>query len=225
MKELLLGKKNIVKFVRASRLIHWMNEEFPVRGMILLARHPCAVIASQTSYKDQSWSRTQPPDQDNLQSAFNGWIPDDVFERFEPVLASARSTVEQLAVGWCLDTYFALCERGGFPGLITTYERLLTQETHELSRIFDWLGEPLPKGVSQTFDKASQSASDDLMTEDTYNQLSKWKKKLSTEQIEEILDIVEAFGLDFYTDALEPDYARIEGLASDVQFNATHTDG
>jgi hypothetical protein len=38
------------------------------------------------------------------------------------------------------------------------------------------------------------------------DQLSKWKKTLSEEQVERILKIVSDFGLDFYTKDIEPDY-------------------
>jgi hypothetical protein len=43
-------------------------------------------------------------------------------------------------------------------------------------------------------------------------QLSKWRDRLSDRQIDRILEIANAFGLDFYTDELEPDYERLSKL-------------
>jgi hypothetical protein len=56
---------------------------------------------------------------------------------------------------------------------------------------------------------ASGSASGDLQVRNTYRQLSKWTRKLDANQTEAILQIVEAFDLDFYTEAVEPDYQQL----------------
>lgn len=215
--ELFTGEKNVGKFVRANRLLHWVHRQFPLRGMILMLRHPCAVVASQLDYEDDVWRRTQPPGQDNLQSGFCGWIPDDVLRRFESVLAGVRSTAGRLAAVWCLDTYFPLYEKASFPGFVTTYERLLTHKANEVKRIFQYLGAPVPEEAHQSFDEASYSASADLITEDVQRQLSKWKDKLSPAQIDDVLSVVEGFGLDFYTNALEPDYEQIEHLQREIE--------
>jgi hypothetical protein len=206
-------------------MLHWMNDQFQVRGMVLILRHPCAVVASQLDYKREGWKRTEPPPRDNLQTGFGGWIPDEVFERFKPILANVHSTAGRLAAVWCLDTYFPLLERDSFPGLITTYERLLTQEADEVKRIFQWLEAPVPGEALQSFGDASHSASSDLVTEDVQRQLSKWQDKLSPAQIDDVLSVVEGFGLDFYTDALEPDYSSINALAADVESEAMSTYG
>jgi len=39
-----------------------------------------------------------------------------------------------------------------------------------------------------------------------------WKKELTKKQIREILNIVEKFEIDIYTDAPEPDYDRLYNL-------------
>lgn len=44
--EFLSSQKKVVKFVRASRMLGWIDSTFDVRGIILLLRHPCAVVAS-----------------------------------------------------------------------------------------------------------------------------------------------------------------------------------
>ena len=44
---------------------------------------------------------------------------------------------------------------------------------------------------------------------DADKQLSKWKKYLSEKQIQRILKVVSDFGLDFYTEDIEPDYNNI----------------
>ena len=58
------------------------------------------------------------------------------------------------------------------------------------------------------FDVPSSSTKDRLLQKPR-NQLSKWKEHLTPKQMDDILRIVEIFGLDFYTDELHPDYDRL----------------
>ena len=43
----LLATKILVKFIRANRLLPWIFNNFRVRGIYYIIRHPCATIASQ----------------------------------------------------------------------------------------------------------------------------------------------------------------------------------
>lgn len=206
--EFLIGKPRVVKFVRANRMLHWMAGQYDVEGLVLILRHPCAVVASQVDYKHEGWKRTRLPSEKELQTGFGGRIPDWAFDRFYDVLSSVETTAGRLAAVWCLDTYFPLHETEAFPGIVTTYERLLLHEQEELDRILQLLGRP-NTNASAALDQPSHSAAPDLNTENTHQQLAKWRDKLSTKQIGEVLGIVEGFGLDFYSEALEPNYARI----------------
>ncbi|HDY90380.1 MAG TPA: hypothetical protein ENH82_19955, partial [bacterium] len=44
----------VVKFIRANLLLPWMSQNFN-SPMVLLLRHPCAVIASRLSIPDRDW--------------------------------------------------------------------------------------------------------------------------------------------------------------------------
>jgi len=209
LREFLWGRRHVVKFVRANRMLHWIHDQFPIREMVLILRHPCAVVASQLDYKHEGWRRTTPPTEDELQTDSGGWIPDDVLYQFKSALARVETTAGRLAAVWGLDTYFPLCEHESFLGIVTTYERLLSREREEVSRIFEALDESVPPSALQAYDRASNSAAPDLATRDERRQLSKWKRKLEADQVDEILSIVKGFGLDFYSEALEPDYKRL----------------
>lgn len=209
----LLRKPLVVKFVRASRMLHWLRRQFAVRGLIHILRHPCAVVASQLTYETSEWRDTQPPDADKLQGSFGGWIPKDLLDRFRSTLAGIRTTAGHLAAVWCLDNYVPLYyEADDFPGLVISYEALVDHEKDEIERICNYLDAPVPTQVAQRVEEPSHSASEDLATQDKEQQLSKWKRKLSTDQIDEVLGVVEEFSLDFYTEALEPDRKRLGAL-------------
>jgi hypothetical protein len=87
---------------------------------------------------------------------------------------------------------------------VTTYENLVLDPDEEMESILELIGEPMPPAMRRRLDKPSKSASEDLKTEDIDAQLTKWRRNLSTAQIDTILRVAHAFDLDFYTEAPVP---------------------
>jgi len=201
--EVLTNRKLLVKLVRASRMLPWLSRQFPVRAIVSVFRHPCAVVASQMNYKPE-WRNAKPPVASELRATYGQTLPDEIVSRFQSTLAGVESTVERLAALWCLDTYMAL--QGPMHGnwIVTTYEELLGDTEAELKRILQILGEPLTEGMRAHFREPSNSAARDLATNDEKKQLSKWRSRLTEEQVDAILRIVGDFGLEIYDDALRP---------------------
>lgn len=94
--EFLTDRKNVVKFVRASRMLGWIDNTFDVRGIILLLRHPCAVVASQLRY-DEDWRDSTPPDADNVRSGYGGHLPDSFLDSYREALEGVETREEYLA--------------------------------------------------------------------------------------------------------------------------------
>jgi hypothetical protein len=212
----LLGNKLVVKFVRFNRLLPWVVKRFQLRNIILIIRHPCAVISSQ------------------LKTGFCGYHPDyppytDIFPKRKNIIEEAseidglnprminklkkiKSQEEILAASWCLDNYVPLSCSKPYPWVVLSYENFIRDGEKEIIDLFNEIGE---KNISLSAFRHLKIPSR-LIQKDEYNivtdvdkQLSKWKKSLSDKQIERILDIVNAFGLDFYSENLEPDYENI----------------
>jgi len=202
-------QKMVVKFCRAGRMLQWLHQQFDVRGTVLIIRHPCAVVASMLRHGgfEKESSVREPLVQHVLDSQD---IPDVLRERFFSTLQSIDSQVEALAVMWCLDHYvpFHLHRKVGYPWVLTAYERLVAAGIGELERITDALGVEITEAMHAQLDVASSSIRDRPHRE-AQDQLSKWKDRLTPNQAEDILRIVDAFELDFYTDRLEPDYERL----------------
>lgn len=78
-----------------------------------------------------------------------------------------------------------------------------------LKKVFGYINEAVPEEVYERFKKPSITTHDKSHL-GTQKQLSKWKRKLSKSQIENILKVVHWFGLDFYTEAPEPDYDALK---------------
>jgi hypothetical protein len=133
-------------------------------------------------------------------------VQEDVLER----LPSIETRKEALMATWCVDHYLPLHLHadGNYPGMITTYERLLSDGSAEIKAILGALGKEVTPTMEKRLTSPSSSASDTLKS-DTKAQLSKWKSQLSTETIEKILDLAHSFDLQLYDDRPFPVQSKI----------------
>jgi hypothetical protein len=210
----LRNHKFVVKFVRANRLLGWLSNTFPVKGVILLLRHPCAVIASQIRMGEREnsfWKYASPPDEAGLQGGFLGWLPGPIFQQFEHVLRKIKTREEYLAALWCLDTWIPLHDGRDPRWTICTYENLVMSCESEFSRICRAMGVPELKLARNQVRLPAASASPDFR-HDKRHQLGKWKEVLTKDQVKEILDVVKQFNLTFYNDDVEPHYEELKKL-------------
>lgn len=212
-----VNRQLVVKFCRAGRLLHWLHDTFTPRGTVLLIRHPCAVMASMMNHggwDDENFKlHADGPD------AFGGRLPKTIKTRFSGIFEEVDSKLDTMAVTWALDYYIPLVEHSkgrGYPWTLVPYERLVLEGEDELDRILGTMDVERTENVQKHLDVASEYASADLATKDRRMQLSKWRDRLSDRQIDRILEIVTAFGLDFYTDELEPDYERLLKLQTEA---------
>jgi hypothetical protein len=212
--EQLSNRKLVVKFIRARRMVQWLPDRFDVRGAVHIIRHPCAVVASMREMKWYRQGKLREFHGDSMvDQVIISPIPDSVRSKFDPVLQGIDTNEEVLAARWCLDHYFLFhhhaTDGNGHPWILTSYERLLTEAEQELKRIVGAFGEKVPDRMREQFDVPSSSAASSLETDRIQRQLSKWRDKLDAEQIEDILRVVDEFGLDFYAEDLHPDYDRL----------------
>lgn len=211
----LLGNKLVVKFTRCNRMLPWIVKRFELRHNFFIIRHPCAVIAS--NIKNEKTLGYHPPNppfvnifpsrNDILDEASKIGLDDGLMNKLKKI----ETTEEILAAVWCLDNYVPLSLPRPYPWTVLTYEKLMKDGEKEINRIFNELGEKtIPKSTFKHLRMPSMAA---VMEFEIINkadeQLSKWKKFLSEKQVERILRMVSNFGLDFYTEDIEPDYDNI----------------
>ncbi len=212
----LVGNKLIVKFVRLNRLLPWVAERFQLRSMIFIIRHPCAVIDSQLKTGFFGYHPTFPPYQDiypnrktilDEASKIRG-LENSLLNRLKKI----KTREEIIAASWCLDNFVPLSYLKPYPWTVVVYEKLIREGEKEIDRIFHEIGEKNVRRSAYRYLKIPsmliQKGEYEIVTKPDV-QLSKWKKSLSEKQIKRILSIVSAFGLDFYSENLEPDYNNI----------------
>jgi hypothetical protein len=200
----------IIKSIRANRFLPWMITNFPECKYIFIIRHPCAVISSQ------------------IESGITGYFPPEkwkinkeiVLEQAKQILSIKKNnnllnkikTIETkeeiLALVWCLDTYIPLKYINFKKYHLIIYEKCVKNGEIELKKIFNYLDKNIPKMANYGLSEPSFTSYNKSYV-GSIKQLKKWKKKLSKDQIESILKIVNWFDLKFYSENEEPDYTLL----------------
>jgi len=208
----ILAKKLIVKFIRLTRLLPWVESRFQLRGIFYLIRHPCSVIASQLKTNVFGYHPINPPYSGifpNLKQVVDEAKKIDFLE--EPLikrLQKIKTREEILAAVWCLDNLVPLTSPKPHKWTSVIYEKMVDDGRNEIKRVFNSINEKIPDSAYKHLREPSMLTmkKDRKTIEDSNIQLSKWKKSLSKKQIENILSIVSDFGLDFYTNDIIPNY-------------------
>ena len=204
-------RKLVVKFVHGNRVLQWMANTFDVREILLVVRHPCAVVASMKKYG--AWYYATPTGEagelEHLLENLPGSIADDIRSRVEK---PPESKEEMLALRWSIDHYlpFFVHEDAGYPWTLVPYERLVASGPEELGRIFATFEEDVPAEAWEHLNVPSRSARrTGVYAQNARKQLAKWRERLAPDEVDDILRIAHAFDLDFYDESLEPDYQKL----------------
>jgi hypothetical protein len=211
----LLGNKLIVKSIRLNRLLPWINNRFELRDILLIVRHPCAVIASQMNTGFYGYHPSSPPYYDAIPNLKN--IIDEASEIYGKndniikKLKKIETKEEILAAAWCLDYIVPLNVKKPFPWKIIFYEELVKNGRKIAEDLLNKLGEEkIINTVVNSLNKPSMVApkgTSKVIKSD--EQLKKSRKTLSDKQINRIIKLVNEFGIDFYSKKIEPDHNKI----------------
>lgn len=194
----------VVKFVNANMMLYWMLQQFPLRT-VLMVRHPCAVVASQLSHG--AWKELT-KEQCTIPSSL---IED--YPHFGDVFARISEPEEVLAFEWAIQTYVPLSHPEPHPWFITTYEALVERGREEVDRLFAYLDEEVPAAAYARLGVASATTAKKSNIARGKNPLTGWRERLTAKQVDNVLSVCRGMGIDYYSDELLPDYARLPGYA------------
>ena len=199
LKQLWQTKVWIVKFTRGNLLLKWLTEKFRIRTPILLIRHPCAVVASQLVHP--RFRNPGPP---------LSMCPEfaTIHPQFDDLLKSLETPEERLAARWCMQYYAPLSLPKPHPWRLTAYEKLVRDGGRELEQMFRIWGLEVPSEARSRLSRPSATTAKESNVYKGKDPLYSWRERLSSSQVKRILNVVGAFGLDFYSEELEPNYER-----------------
>ena len=188
------ARRRLVKDIRANLLLGWLAENFPGMPIVLLMRHPCAVVSSRLAL---GW-------RDNLDETIaQGDLVEDHLLPVEGRIRSARDPFERHLFLWCIDNHVPL--RQFTPGGIhfCFYENLLLDPEPELRRLFAFLGRDFDDGVLDKLERPSFTS-----RRGSRPSADGWQSRVGGEQVARAGEVLGLFGLDrVYGPGAAPDPA------------------
>ncbi len=127
-----VARRRLIKDIRANLLLAWMRANFPGMPIVLLLRHPCAVVASRLAL---GWkgNLNETMEQEEL--------VEDFLLPMEAEIRAARDDFERHLFLWCIDNYVPLKQLGPGEIHLVFYENLLANPEEELRSLFGFLGD------------------------------------------------------------------------------------
>lgn len=181
----LVARRRLIKEIRANLLLGWMRANFPGMPMILLLRHPCAVVASRLAL---GWG-------DNLDETMaQDDLVEDFLAPFEKEIRSADTAFERHLFLWCIDNYVPLMQFEPGEIHVAFYERFLTDPRGETERLFAFLGEKGDANLDRALMRPSPLSR--KRTAPGGPDLDAWRSSLTQDQVRRAVEVLGLFGLD-----------------------------
>lgn len=183
----------VVKFIRANLMLGWLAHTYKHR-ILLVTRHPAAVVASRINMGTVDWS---------AETALSRYLQNQSIVRamqdeFGVDIARPMTPAAILTSVWCIENLLPLrwAEQFGFS--VTAYETLLAEPGAEWARIGQELElDKLPD--QQALESPSQQVARDMKGRKFgKTHLGKWRTSLNAEQFGEIQRVLDDFGVQIY---------------------------
>ncbi|MCB9188181.1 MAG: sulfotransferase [Flavobacteriales bacterium] len=196
----------LFKFCRANMLLPWLTKEFPTIKPIYLVRHPLSVISSQFRHPAFEGIGTK-VNLFELRKSENPMFS-DIFDRYEDKISKINSRESMFANWWAIQNMLALPNPDN-KWLTVSYESLYLNPVNELERISKFTGIPVSEFSLDNIEKPSKTTLAGSGILEKKDQLSNFRKHLTQNQINEILEIINSYGIDAFNEDLEPDYMKL----------------
>ncbi len=185
-------KQRLIKDIRTNLFLKWIHNNFPEMKIILLLRHPCAVVASwlAADFGDGLKAR------DRL-LADNSFINDmDDFILSEYL--KAESGFESLIFFWCISYWIPFQQFNKDEIHLVFYENLFIDTSNELESLFTFLDRDYSKEevLNALREPSSTTNKNKSFFRKGEVKINGWKNKFSSEQIDRAYEIMSLFGME-----------------------------
>jgi hypothetical protein len=186
--EVLRPTSRVVKEIRANLCLAWLRRRFPMVPTFLLLRHPCAVVASRLAL---GWAT----DADLEPLYAQPELVEDFLAPHVDRLRGLRKPEEKHAAIWCISYAVPLAQLAPNEVEVLHYEDLLLSPERDLARVLAALGRAPDAGALGT-GRASMTAVRSPSSGSPRERALRWRSELSPAQVDAVLGVVRAFGLD-----------------------------
>jgi len=197
----ILTFKRIIKDIRTNLMLKWLSNIRPGMPILLIIRHPLAVI---DSYKKLGWGI----EAGGKTSDFDRIIEQKQLLRDFPIVETNLKYIDkddyisQLLYLWCVLYQVPIKQLSGTDHKIVFYENLLLYPEETLSDIFSYIGERFNgKKILDIIKKPSITnyRKTDFNMDPTEN-IRKWQKSFTEIEVVKSQEIIKRFELDYLYD-------------------------
>lgn len=190
-----LARRRLIKDIRANLLLGWLRANFPGMPIILLLRHPLAVVASRLALR---WK-------DNLSETISQVeLMEDFLYPVEAEIRGARDAFERHLFLWCIDNYVPLAQFAPGEIHLAFYEHFVADPQAEADRLFAFLGIKADERVHRALARPSPLVRRDAAPGE--RSLDAWRRSLNGARLRRAVEILGLFGLDrVYGEGAMPD--------------------
>lgn len=186
-------KRRLIKDIRTNLFLKWIHNSFPNVKIILLLRHPCAVVSSWLAMKNFG-------DGVRLRHRLltNSSFVDDMDDNILSEYQKATTSFERLIFFWCIFYCIPLQQFDKDELHIVFYEDLIIDPANEFKNLFSFLDYDYSE--KEVLDILSEPSSTTNKDKKSFSQgevnIAGWQKKLSTQQIDRANEIMSLFGIE-----------------------------
>lgn len=182
--------RRLVKAIRVNLMLGWMSQQFNV-PIVLVTRHPCAVVSSRLKLKWDSHLDVflEQPE-----------LVEDYLTPYVPIIKAAKTDLEKHTIMWCVENLVPLKQLANNDWLFCTYEGLVTNPETEATRILSGLNIRQTLFNRNAIYKVSQVSRPDSAITNRRDPLTEWQRQLSCDDIHIIIGLVQKFGIGLYDD-------------------------
>jgi len=188
----------VVKAIRANLMLPWISQHFPGVPLVLIIRHPCAVVLSRMRLH---WATDTDIEAFLSQPRL---VADFLSDKVE-LIRRCTTDEEKHAIIWCISYMvpLKLLDKSNYQ--LVLYENLVRQPEVEIPRLFEGIGWRFDENIYSHLEKPSTTSLNQSAIVSGNHAVDHWQNELSRDQIQRILDIVDTFGLThLYSEALLP---------------------
>ena len=182
-------RERLIKEVRGHLLLGHVRRRYPDIPIVLLLRHPCAVVASQLQI-GWNWHA------DMETFLVQGPLMEDHLEPYRDALREAGSAFDRLLLVWCIENLVPLRQLRAGQAHVVFYEHLRADPRDEIERLFAYLGRPFDPRVLRALGRPSAVSRKDSPVATGGDPVAAWQKELTDQQVARAMELMTRFGLD-----------------------------
>jgi hypothetical protein len=181
----------VFKFINANLLLDYFGASLKSEKLIYMIRNPYAVVSSQLNHNGWLWA----------QKVTTMKIPESMldlkcFKNLDFKELKNLTAEQVLTFNWCLTNKPVISSLNNNKKWLTvTYENLIDKDSSDLSRIREYIDEGKDLNTQLISSSTKGNAANDIKLG---NQLNKWKSKLTSQQVENIHEILYRFNFVVY---------------------------